>query len=107
MSTVVDSYSESNYDGIINVGGTQSACGQSFTGDGSNLGSVKFYLKKNAGGPASGNLEARIYAHSGTFGTSSVATGAVLATSDIVNISTLPASGGSPSLIDFPRLIHG
>lgn len=43
-------------------------------------------------GSPSGSFQFTIYAHSGTYGTSSVPTGAVLATSDTVNVSSLTAS---------------
>jgi len=78
----MDSYSETNY-----VGNTSSTAGQSFTGDGGTLNSAKFYLEKD--GSPTGNIYAKIYAHSGTFGTSSVPTGEPLATSDALDSSTL------------------
>lgn len=40
---------------------------------------------------ASGNVVLKIYAHSGTFGTSSVPTGSALATSDAINANTFPS----------------
>lgn len=87
---VVDSYSESNYDGAINVNGTQNACGQSFTGDGTTLDSVQFYIQRRL--TPSGNVVVRVYAHSGTFGTSSVPTGSILATSDAIAVSAIATS---------------
>lgn len=95
-TAIVDSYSESNYsgagdeiqidNGIINSSGGA----QSFTGDGGVLNSAKFYLRK-VGSPT-GNGVAKIYAHTGTFGTSSLPTGAALATSNTFDVSTLTTS---------------
>lgn len=93
MATIIDSYSESNF-----VTDTTITVGQSFTGDGQTLDSAKFYLKRE--GSPSGNVVAKIYAHSGTFGTSSLPTGAALATSDNVDVSTIGT--GSYALVDFP-----
>lgn len=79
MATIVDSYSEANQDdelGLVYVHPSAldtSAESQSFTGDGQKLHSCKFYLRVDLGSP--GNLIARLYAHSGTFGISSVPTG--------------------------------
>ena len=82
--TLCDSYSEANQDGgnwcsDIITNHTHKS-GQSFTGNGSNLSSAKFYLRR--GGAISGNGYAELYAHSGTFGTSSIGVDPVLATSD-------------------------
>lgn len=102
MIQVCDSYSESNQSGQYNplgvwdVMGTYPYQGQSFTGNGGVLNSCKFYLKKNSS--ASGNCYAKVYAHTGTFGTDGVPTGDALATSDIINVSTLSTSFG---LVEF------
>lgn len=66
---------------------TLTGTAQSFTGNGNKIISVKFNLKKF--GSPTGNAVAKIYAHSGTFGSSSVPTGAALATSDNLDASTL------------------
>jgi len=90
MPNIIDSYSESNRNTDYNVqpsGGNAYKVSQSFTGNGATLGSAVFYLKKL--GSPTGNATAEIYAHSGSFGTSSVPTGAALATSDSLDISTL------------------
>lgn len=87
----VDSYSESNQnaDGNLNTGGAGVA--QSFTNTyASTLKSCKFYLKKT--GTPTGNMAIFIRAHSGTYGTSSIPTGAALATSDNFDVSTLTTS---------------
>lgn len=97
---LIDSYSESN----VNIyyatdsdpgDGTEEA--QSFTGNGTTLTKVKFYMRYGAGTPT-GNYVVKIYAHSGTFGTSSVPTGTALATSDGVLASSIPVSA---TLIEF------
>lgn len=54
------------------------------------LSSTKFYGRK-VGSP-SGTATMKIYNHSGTYGTSSVRTGAALATSDDLNKSSFPSS---------------
>lgn len=96
--SVIDSYAEANRSTDINMYAANQAAkvAQSFTGNGSILGKATFYLKK-AGSPT-GNATAKIYAHSGTFGSTSVPTGAALATSDNFDVSTLT---GSSQLIDF------
>lgn len=87
---VIDSYSEANSNSWVQNGFGSDRYGQSFTGDGSNLGSVQLYLSKSSG--ATGDLYVEIYAHSGTFGTSSVPTGSPLATSATVALSSLTTS---------------
>lgn len=73
---LIDSYSETNQNTVWPMyynhpGGGAAVCcmGQSFDGGGYNITSCKFYLKKE-GTP--GNMIARLYSHTGTFGTSSV-----------------------------------
>lgn len=92
MATVIDSYSFANQDGNSSVNSTNWLA-QSFTGNGGTLGSCEFALWKTAG--ATGNLNILIRAHSGTFGTNSVPTGANLATSDSLDISTLTTSSAN------------
>ena len=94
---VVDSYSESNYDQDYNLySGSIVGRGQSFTGDGSDISKATFYLKKT--GSPTGNAVAKLYAHTGTYGTNGTPTGAALATSDNFDVSTL---SGSMALVDF------
>lgn len=64
--------------------------GQSFTGDGSDTDTVFFALAKQ--GSPTGNAVAKVYAHSGTFGTSSIPTGAALATSNNLDVASLTTS---------------
>ncbi len=90
MADVIDSYSEtnnSNDEFIDGVSGDTSGIGQSFTGNGQILDSCKWFIKKQ--GSPTGNATAKIYAHSGVFGTSSVPTGAAIATSDNFDVATL------------------
>ena len=95
---IIDSYSESNRSTDNDLMGTYvSIYGQSFTGDGSQLGSAQFFIRKNQS--PTGNAVAKIYAHSGSFGSSSLPTGAALATSNTVDVSTL--SGSTEALSSF------
>lgn len=84
---IVDSYGEGNQDTDKNISAVIYNFGQSFTGNGSALNSVKLYLKKT--GSPTGSAYIKIYAHSGIYGTSSVPTGALLATSNAFDVSTL------------------
>ena len=73
MSILVDGY-------FTNTGGTGLiGRGQSFTGNGMNLDYIQFYFYNNIGSPT-GNITAKIYAHSGTFGVDGIPTGTELAT---------------------------
>ncbi len=62
--------------------------GQSFMGDGKKLMRVGFYMSR--GGTPPGTISARLYAHSGVFGTSGIATGPVLATSNALVCAAVP-----------------
>ncbi len=78
-----DSYVESNKDGYDQTySGATVGVGQSFTGDGRTLYKAQFYLSKT--GSPSSTMVAKIYAHSGSFGTTGIPTGAALATSDTI-----------------------
>jgi hypothetical protein len=90
--TLIDSYSESNSNGTIQLKSTGNHClGQSFANTNSIvLNSCKFYLYRS--GSPTGNATCYIYAHSGTYGTSSIPTGAALATSSTLDVSTLTTS---------------
>lgn len=91
MATI-DSYSETNvgYYYGLSAGG-QIHLSQSFEGHGATISSVKFYVYKEGTPP--GNIIVSLYAHSGTFGTSSVPTGAALASVTVSadSINTSPA----------------
>ncbi|MEK7642302.1 MAG: hypothetical protein AAB392_00700, partial [Patescibacteria group bacterium] len=86
----VSSYDNTNKNGTLSMeddANDYTAIAQSFTSTGGTLDSVKFYLQR--GGGVSGNIVAKLYAHSGTFGTNSVPTGAALATSETVSATSL------------------
>lgn len=89
MAVLIDSYSQSN----VNTNGfvrddVYPRYGQSFTASSGVLNSAKFWVKR-VGSPT-GNLICNIYAHTGTFGTSTgKPTGSALATSDGIDISTI------------------
>jgi len=104
---LIDNYNESNRDGWATINGNhpsgagdwaRSAFYQSFQNlNGTHkITSVKFYLRK-VGSPT-GTSYVKLYAHDGTYGTSSVPTGDPLATSDGFDISTLT---GDYQLITF------
>jgi hypothetical protein len=85
--TIIDSYSESNYDTNLGFDPTTTEYGQAFTGNGLVLNSAVFYLLKH--NSPTGNLYANIYALTGTFGTDGKPTGTTLATSDAVAASSI------------------
>lgn len=71
--------------------GAMIAYGQSFTNANDiTLDSCAFYLRKY--GSPTGSCYAKIYAHSGTFGSSSIPSGSALATSEAFDVSTLTTS---------------
>ncbi len=88
--TVTDSYGEANQNATTALNDTITAAGQSITGDGGELTGVQLYLSKT--GSPTGTAVAKLYAHSGVFGTSSVPTGGVLATSETIDVSELTTS---------------
>lgn len=92
MAVLIDSYNDVPYLGDAIVGGSYKYwIGQSFEVSlTKSLYSAKHYIKK--WGSPTGNVYAKVYAHTGTYGTSSVITGTALATSNPVDISTLSSS---------------
>jgi len=85
---LVDSYSESNAYGFSwSYSGYRETVGQSFTGKDGRVSSAKFYCKK-VGSPT-GNVYAKLYAHTGTYGSTSAPTGSALVTSNAIDITTL------------------
>ena len=90
QTTLVDSYSESNRSSFYTLSTTtgQIAGGQSFTGNGQSLTSCKFFLSKEPG--TTGKCVAKLFAHAGTFGVSGLPTGTTLATSDSIDVTTIP-----------------
>lgn len=94
----IDEFAAANYDGYLtnlHAGGFTFA-GESFLGDGFEIDRVGFNIYKQ--GAPTGNIYARIFAHSGPFGAGGIPTGAALATSDPVDAATLFAT---PNLVTF------
>ena len=90
MSTLIDSYTGSFNDSEpCNSNGGYSPIGQSFTGNGI-LSTVAFYGSID-GSPSGGNYYAKLYSHSGTYGSTGVPD-TLLATSDARDILTAPPS---------------
>lgn len=87
MAQIVDSYNLS--DSIAwTLDDNIKKIGQSFTNTSlSILNSCIFKLSKKS--TPTGNINACIYAHSGTYGVSSLPTGTALATSDTINVSMI------------------
>ena len=79
-------------DQTIPLSDTLTGIGQSFLGTGDSLGSIIFSARKL--NSPTGTAYAKVYAHSGTFGTSSVPTGAALAVSDGVDLTDISGSFG-------------
>ena len=98
MATLIDSYSESNYSAtFVMYSGSYTGVAQAFTNSvRRNISSCKFFLQKTGSPPYS--ITASLHSHSGTYGTSSVPTGAALATSSEVFASSLSAT---MSLVEF------
>jgi hypothetical protein len=97
MPSVIDFYSETNYKFDISIyAGAQIQRGQSFTGNGKQISSVKFYLSKT--GLPTGNAYGVLWTHSGVFGTSSIGANPQLALSNPIDVSTF---GTSKALVEF------
>jgi hypothetical protein len=91
-STSEDVYAGSD-DAAQAIGnGTITAAGTSWTSSASagTLTKVQFRLRTN--GSPSGNAVAKLYAHTGTYGTDGTPTGSVLATSENVDVTSLTGS---------------
>ena len=94
---LLDCYPEAHCDDFLSsYNGIQEALGQTFLGVGGKITSCKFYLK-TVGSP-SGNVYAKLYDHTGQYGSTGKPTGDALAASDAVNVVTI---GTSVSLITF------
>jgi hypothetical protein len=98
VSSLIDSYPTTNSGAyyIMYNDSSYEKLSQSFTAISSILTSCRFYLKKK--GSPTGTAYAKLYAHTGAYGTSSVPTGGALATADGFDVSTLTTSD---SLITF------
>jgi len=88
----IDSYSETNQDSLfISYPGNYQYYGQAFANTSAIiLNEAQFYLRKS--GTPTGNINAYIYAHTGTYGSDGLPTGTALAVSDNFDISTLTTS---------------
>lgn len=100
----VDSYNESNGDGytlLSNDSFPGTYRSQSFTNTNSiTLDSVKVFLHRN--GSATGNITVYIYNITGTYGTDSLPTGSPIATSDVIDASTISTTvAGNPYTFTF------
>ena len=90
MAVLIDSYSETNAAGAFTLPTDISIVGQSFnSAGGGTLNSAKFYMAKTGTPP--GNIVAKVYAHTGTYGSTGKPTGSALATSDNVAAASLTA----------------
>lgn len=88
VPSLCSSYPETTNDANSNLySGSLIGAGQSFIGDGFTLYKAEFFLKKT--GIPTGTAVAKIYTHSGTYGTSSKPTGSALAVSDTFDVNTL------------------
>jgi hypothetical protein len=86
MAAIIDSYSESNAGQPFSLCSSYAKMGHCFTNPSTAvLDSVKFYLGKN--GTITGNAVVKLYAVTGSVGSTATPTGAALATSDNVDVS--------------------
>ena len=86
--TVIDSYSEVNYNGTATLNATGTGVAQVFTPSVSaNLRLSKFYLSKE--GNPTGPIVSKLYAVTGTPGSTAVPSGSPLAVSTGIDVSTL------------------
>jgi len=92
MATLIDSWVDLYADNFFSLNnGLNIMAGQSFANVNSIvLNSCDFKLSKS--GSPTGNATVYIYAHTGTYGTSSIPTGSALATSNTLDVSTLTGS---------------
>lgn len=93
MAALIDSYAFSNANQSAQFYSGRFGYAQSFTGNGNILGTVVLYLGKK--GSPTGIATANIYNITGSFGSTSIPTGAALATSDGIEVSNLPISTGA------------
>jgi len=100
-ATTQDSYAFTNQNADQQVGnGTIIGAGQSFTTDGSGgvLSNIRWLVDKT--GSPTGNATAKVYTHSGTLGTSSIPTGAALATSNTLDVTTITSDASQVWQVD-------
>jgi hypothetical protein len=92
MSVTLMSYNESNKDSDLTLGSaeTYNELGQAVTLTACSITDLKFYIKKT--GSPTGNMTGVLYAATGTVGTDAKPTGAALATTTAIDVSTLATS---------------
>lgn len=90
-------YNGSRDTNVSIYGGATSQAGESFTGDGRELRNIRVNLRR-VGSPT-GNAVVKVYAHSGTYGTSSIGTGSPLATSDNLDVSTITNANNTTNYV--------
>lgn len=89
--SLIDTFALANGDQNIRLSsGDNQGIAQSFTGNGAKI--TRCVVNMRAFGTITGNIFAKIYAITGTSGSSAIPTGSALATSDAIDVSTI-ASG--------------
>ncbi len=90
VESIVDSYSETNKNANYNICSNQyKYTGQTFTGNGSNLTSCKFYMSNKG---CTDSCKAFLYAHSGVYGFNGIPTGSPLDSSSAIACSSIPTA---------------
>jgi hypothetical protein len=98
--TVISSYSETNYDATMSLNDFRTVGGQVFTPSVSAyLRSSQFYLSKENN--PTGTIVSKLYAVTGTPGSTAVPTGSPLSVSVGVDVSTLNSPWTNPALVTF------
>lgn len=88
----LDTYPESNRDAIDGLSASYTTRhAQSFMAIAGDLDRIAVYIGK--GGSPTGNVYAKVYAHTGSYGLSGVPTGSPLATSDAIDVTTITSAG--------------
>lgn len=103
LKSTLDGYSESNFAGLVVTlyNGGETHVGQTFTNSTTKiLDSCKFHLSLWSGSPT-GNMYAKLYNITGTYGTTAIPTGSALATSDAVSVSSADLSIAVPKFVEF------
>lgn len=98
-SNVIDSFSDSNSNGTQGINSAISGYGQTFHGSNATINSAQFYLKNGTG--ETGSVSAKIYAMSGSYGSTGVPTGSALASSTSISGALIPTTT-SPITFSFP-----
>jgi hypothetical protein len=88
---MIDSFGENNSEGLVRLDVSTSACGQTFVGNGNFVDFCEFYLSEDTGllGGVTGQIYAKLYAMTGTYGMNGLPTGSPLATSSPVDAFTI------------------